>query len=61
MPAIIQPLSWLTPMTYYLQILRGIMLKGVGLKELWPYVLPLALFGLVVFSLSAWRFQKRVG
>jgi ABC-2 type transport system permease protein len=61
MPAIIQPLSLLTPMTYYLQILRGIMLKGVGLAELWPYIGPLALFGLVVFSLSAWRFQKRVG
>jgi ABC-2 type transport system permease protein len=61
MPAVIQPLSLLTPMTYYLQILRGIMLKGVGLAELWPQIGPLALFGLIVFSLSAWRFQKRVG
>ena len=61
MPALIKPLSYLTPMTYYLQILRGIMLKGIGIKMLWPNVLPLALFSLVVFSLSAWRFQKRVG
>ena len=61
MPALIKPLSYLTPMTYYLQILRGIMLKGIGIKMLWPNVLPLALFSLVVFGLSAWRFQKRVG
>lgn len=61
MPALIKPLSYLTPMTYYLQILRGIMLKGIGIKMLLPNVLPLALFSLVVFGLSAWRFQKRVG
>jgi ABC-2 type transport system permease protein len=61
MPPVIQALSLLTPMTYYLQILRGIMLKGVGLDVLWPSVLPLALFSLAVFALSAWRFQKRVG
>jgi ABC-2 type transport system permease protein len=60
MPPVIQALSLLTPMTYYLQILRGIMLKGVGLEVLWPNVLPLALFSLAVFALSAWRFQKRV-
>ncbi len=60
MPFIIRQLGLLTPMTYYLQILRGIMLKGVGLAALWPSVLPLALFGLVVFTLSALRFQKRV-
>jgi ABC-2 type transport system permease protein len=61
MPFVIRQLSLLTPMTYYLQILRGIMLKGVGLVVLWPSILPLALFSLIVFTLSAWRFQKRAG
>ncbi len=60
MPFVVQKLGLLIPMTYYLQILRGIMLKGVGLEVLWPNVWPLALFGVVVFGLSAWRFQKRV-
>lgn len=60
MPFIIRQLGLLTPMTYYLQILRGIMLKGVGLEVLIPSVAPLAVFSLVVFSLSAWRFQKRI-
>lgn len=61
MPFIVQQIGLLIPLTYYLQILRGIMLKGVGLEVLWPNVLPLALFSLVVFILSARRFQKRVG
>ena len=61
MPWIIQQLGGLIPLTYFLQIVRGIMLKGVGLQVLWPAVWPLALFGIVVFTLSAVRFQKRVG
>lgn len=60
MPWIIQKLGLLTPMTYYLQILRGIMLKGVGMDVLWPAVLPLTAFSLVIFILSALRFQKRI-
>lgn len=61
MPWIIQQLGALIPMTYFLQIVRGIMLKGVGFDVLWPAVWPLALFSLTVFTLSAVRFQKRVG
>lgn len=61
MPWIIQQLSLLIPLTYFLQILRGIMLKGVGLDVLWPHVIPLALFGVAVFTLSVVRFQKRLG
>ena len=60
MPFIIRQLGLLTPMTYYLVILRGIMLKGVGLKVLLPWVVPLAIFSLIMFALSAWRFQKRI-
>ncbi len=61
MPLVVQKLGLLIPMTYYLQILRGIMLKGVGLDVLWPNVWPLTVFGIIVFALSAWRFQKRIG
>lgn len=60
MPWVIQRLAALIPMTYFLQILRGVIVKGVGLPELWPAVWPLALFSLIVFTLSALRFQKRV-
>ncbi|MFN8526159.1 MAG: ABC transporter permease [Chloroflexota bacterium] len=61
MPPAVQGLSLLIPLTYFLQILRGIMLKGVGPDVLWPLVAPLAGFSLLVFGLSAWRFQKRLG
>jgi drug efflux transport system permease protein len=61
MPWIVQQIGLLIPLTYYLQILRGIILKGVGLNVLWTSALPLAILSLAVFTLSAQRFQKRVG
>lgn len=60
MPWIVQQIGLLLPMTYYLQILRGIILKGVGIEVLWTNVIPLGILSLAVFALSARRFQKRV-
>jgi len=57
MPHPIRELGLLIPLTYFLQILRGVILKGVGLDVLWPQVVALAAFGLAVFSLSANRFR----
>jgi ABC-2 type transport system permease protein len=61
MPWIVQQIGLLLPMTYYLQILRGIILKGVGIQVLWTSVVPLAVLSFAVFALSAQRFQKRIG
>jgi ABC-2 type transport system permease protein len=58
MPHPIRELGLLIPLTYFLQILRGIILKGVGVEVLWPEVLALAAFGGIVFGLSANRFRK---
>lgn len=58
MPHPIRELGLLIPLTYFLRILRGIILKGVGVEVLWPEVLALAAFGLFVFGLSANRFRK---
>jgi ABC-2 type transport system permease protein len=58
MPHPIRELGLFIPLTYFLQILRGIILKGVGVEVLWPQVTALALFGLAVFGLSANRFRK---
>jgi ABC-2 type transport system permease protein len=60
MPPVIQWLSSLVPLTYFLQILRGIILKGNDIGALWGQVIPLALFGATIFTLSAVRFQKRL-
>jgi ABC-2 type transport system permease protein len=58
MPPGIRELGLLIPLTFFLRILRGIILKGVGIEVLWTDVLPLALFGLAVFTLSTNRFRK---
>lgn len=61
MPAPAQALSNLMPLTHLLRIIRGIVLKGVGLEFLWRETLFLIVLGLGAIAFSAWRFQKRVG
>jgi ABC-2 type transport system permease protein len=58
MPEPAQYLSLILPITYYLRIVRGIVLKGIGLDALWPDIWPLAAFGAVIFSLAVLRFRK---
>ncbi len=60
MPRAAQYLAHIIPLTYYLRIVRGIILKGVGLDYLWPNLLPLLAFGAVVFTLSVLRFRKQL-
>ncbi len=55
------PAQWvgaLLPLTYYLQLIRGIVLKGVGMAELWPQALALALFAVAFFWFATRRFSK---
>jgi ABC-2 type transport system permease protein len=59
MPAVIQPLTYLLPLRYYLVILRSIFLKGAGLETLWPEALALAGWGLAILSLAVMRSTKR--
>jgi len=59
MPAVIQPLTYLLPLRYYLVILRSIFLKGVGLETLWPDALALAAWGIAILSLAVARSTKR--
>ncbi len=58
MPRGAQLLASVIPLTYYLRVVRGIVLKGIGLADLWADLLPLAVFGAVVFTLSVLRFRK---
>jgi ABC-2 type transport system permease protein len=58
MPRVMQWLSTVNPMTYYLVIIRGTFLKGVGLAVLWPQMLALATLGVILLSLSVLRFRK---
>lgn len=60
MPKIIQTIGYFIPLTYFLRILRGIILKGVGIHYLWKDVLLLAVFGAVILTLSIIRMKKRL-
>jgi len=60
MPPALQLLSYLVPLTYFLTIVRGIIIKGVGIAYLWPQIGMLALLGLTVFTTAVLRFRKRI-
>ena len=61
MPFPIYIITFLIPVTYYVQILRGIILRGAGLWALWPQTLILVAFAVILVVVSSLRFQKRLG
>jgi len=61
MPEVIQWLTYLIPLRYFMEILRGVFLKGAGLRELWFQAGMLLLFGGAIFTLSVIRFRRRLG
>jgi ABC-2 type transport system permease protein len=60
MPAVFQPVTYLIPLRYFLVILRGIFLKGVGLETLWPEALALLGWGVGILTLATLRSSKRL-
>ncbi len=61
MPRWIQPFTYLIPLRYFLVVLRGLFLKGVGLETIWPQVMALAIWGISVTTLATLRSSKRAG
>jgi ABC-2 type transport system permease protein len=60
MPVAVQYLTYLNPVRYFMEIVRGLFLKGVGAETLWPQMLSLFVFGAAILTLSALRFHKRL-
>ena len=60
MPWFIKVISYLLPLTYYLEIIRGVVIKGSGFMELWQPFGLLALSTIVLMTLSILRFRKQV-
>jgi len=60
MPVAVQYLTYLNPVRYFIEIVRGIFLKGAGASVLWPQMLALTIYGTVVLGLSAARFRKKL-
>jgi ABC-2 type transport system permease protein len=61
MPPIAAGIGYFIPLTYFLKILRGILLKGLGWTDLWEQIWPLAIFGFATVGLSIKKFHKKLG
>ncbi len=61
MPRALQFVTYLVPVRYFLVIIRGIFLKGIGFNEVYREVLALALIGITIFIITLSRFKKNIG
>ena len=59
MPQVVQWVTYVIPLRYFLVIVRGVFLKGVGMDVLWPQALGLFIWGTTILTLAAWRSTKR--
>jgi ABC-type multidrug transport system permease subunit len=48
----------LIPMSYYIDILRGIIVRGAGVVELWPSIVPLFAYGMITFVIASYVFAR---
>lgn len=60
MPRALQLISYAIPLRYFLIVVRGIVLKAVGVAQLWPEIIALSIFAVVVITAAATRFHKRL-
>ena len=60
MPQAIQYVTYLIPVRYYAEIIRGIFLRGSGIDVLWPQAVVLATMGVSILGLASLRFRKRL-
>ena len=59
MPLLFQYITYLNPLRYYITVVQGIFLKGVGMDTLWQEMAAMTLMGLVMLGLSVSRFRRR--
>jgi ABC-2 type transport system permease protein len=60
MPRFFQYLSWINPLRHYVVIIRGFLLKGVGIEALWHHVLALACVAIVLLTISIRNFRTQL-
>lgn len=60
MPDWLQRVTLINPMRYYIEVVRGIIMKGAGAADLYPEIIAMIVFGSIVFTLAALRFHKRM-
>jgi ABC-2 type transport system permease protein len=60
MPEGVQWLTYINPVRYFMEIVRGVFLQGAGIDTLWPQIVVLAIFGVAILSVSVNRFHKQL-
>ena len=60
MPDVVQAFTYLNPLRYFLIVIRGIFLKGVGWAILWPQILAMFVLGSLILTLAVKRFRKNL-
>ncbi|MFH2102806.1 MAG: ABC transporter permease [Chloroflexota bacterium] len=60
MPKLLQWISAIIPLRYYLIIIRALLIKGVGPGPIWGEIVALAAFGVLILGAAAARFRKRL-
>jgi ABC-2 type transport system permease protein len=60
MPKLLQYVSAIVPLRYYLVIIRALMLKGVGVRALTEQIVALTIFAVAIMGAAAFRFRKRL-
>ncbi len=60
LPTALQWVGLALPLTYYVTVVRGIIIKGVGVGFLWQQIVPLVILGLIVFGIAIRRFEKKI-
>jgi ABC-2 type transport system permease protein len=60
MPVFFQYLTYLDPLRYFIEIVRGIFLKGVGVEVLWPQIVAMGVYGTAILTASALRFHRKL-
>jgi ABC-2 type transport system permease protein len=58
LPVVLQYIGYLLPTTYFIYIMRAVVIKGVGLDLIIPQTIALGLFGIALLGLAIWRFRK---
>jgi ABC-2 type transport system permease protein len=61
MPIPVQVITYIVPARYFVVLVKGIFLRGVGLRELWPDALFLLLFATLVLGAAIAKFRKKLG
>jgi ABC-2 type transport system permease protein len=60
LPAFLQFVGKLIPLTYFIYILRSIVIKGVGIQMIIPQTIAMAVFAIVLLGAAALRFRKKL-